>query len=189
MALSGVLWIATLAFPVSEIALALLRRADRGSAEVQDRGSMLLIWLAVTLGVGLAIAARRVPAAAIGGPRWLTPALALALLAGGLGLRWAAILTLGRLFTVDVAVHADHVLVERGPYRFLRHPSYAGLLVAFVGLGIALRNWLSVAALLAVITPAVLRRIAAEEAALRRGLGAAYEAYCARTRRLVPGVY
>jgi hypothetical protein len=61
--------------------------------------------------------------------------LALVLVLIGLFIRWTAILTLGRFFTVDVAVHSDHALVENGLYRFVRHPFYTGLLVAFLGVG------------------------------------------------------
>jgi protein-S-isoprenylcysteine O-methyltransferase len=187
--LSEVLWVALLIFPISEIALAIFRRADRRTADVRDRGSMRLLWVAIGLAIVLAVAAQWVPAAEISAPLPLVQALALALLVAGLGIRWAAIATLGRFFTVDVAVLPEHALVERGPYRYVRHPSYTGLLLAFAALGLYCGNWLSVAALLVVTTPAVLRRIAAEEAALRHGLGAAYDAYCARTKRLVPGVY
>ncbi|HEY4257482.1 MAG TPA: isoprenylcysteine carboxylmethyltransferase family protein [Candidatus Udaeobacter sp.] len=49
----------------------------------------------------------------------------------GLLLRWWAIITLGRFFTVDVTIEKDHELVERGPFRMLRHPSYTGVLLAF----------------------------------------------------------
>jgi protein-S-isoprenylcysteine O-methyltransferase len=189
LALSEVLWVALLIFPVSEIALAIFRRADRRTADVRDRGSMRLLWVAIGLAIALAIAAQSVPAAEISAPLPWLQALALGLLVIGLGLRWYAIVTLGRLFTVDVAVLPEHALVERGPYRFVRHPSYTGLLLAFLALGLYFGNWLSLAALLVVITPAVLRRIAAEEVALRHGLGAPYDAYCARTKRLVPGVY
>ncbi len=118
-----------------------------------------------------------------------TQVLALAFLASGLVLRWASILTLGRLFTVDVAIHVEHRIVESGPYRLIRHPSYAGLLLAFVGLGFFFSNWMSLAALVVPIAAAVLNRIAKEEDTLRRAFGSAYEDYCARTRRLVPWVY
>ena len=101
---------------------------------------------------------------------------------------WTAILTLGRLFTVDVAIHSDHAVVEQGLYRFMRHPSYTGLLVAFLGLGVSLANWLSIIALLVPIAAAVLKRVAIEEGALLHSLGPAYAAYCARTKRFIPGL-
>jgi protein-S-isoprenylcysteine O-methyltransferase len=186
--LRTLLWIVVVLFPLSEIALAVFRRAKKGAARVEDRGSMAVLWLVITVGVGLAIAAQWVPAAHLHVPPELRRALALVLLLGGLGLRWASILTLGRLFTVDVAIHTDHPLVETGLYRYVRHPSYAGLLVAFLGLGVFYANWLSIVALLVPITLALVNRVVKEERVLLASLGAAYAAYCARTKRLIPGV-
>ena len=60
------------------------------------------------------------------------------LFVAGLILRWWAIITLGRFFTVDVTIEKDHELVERGPFRIVRHPSYTGVLLAFVGLALSL---------------------------------------------------
>ncbi len=114
--------------------------------------------------------------------------LALGLLIGGLALRWTAILTLGRLFTVDVAIHSDHVIVQEGLYRLVRHPSYTGLLVAFLGLGVFFSNWLSIFGLLIPVTIAVLNRVAKEEQALLTSHGSEYAAYCARTKRFIPGL-
>jgi protein-S-isoprenylcysteine O-methyltransferase Ste14 len=92
----------------------------------------------------------------------------------GAGLRIWSILTLGRLFTFVVTIQSDHQLVERGPYRTLRHPSYTGGLIALAGTGIALDNWLSVAALLLIPLAGVLIRVPVEEARLSAGLGHQY---------------
>ena len=101
-------------------------------------------------------------------------------------LRWTAVLSLGRLFTVDVAIHSDHTVVHSGLYRFMRHPSYTGLLIAFLGLGVFFRNWLSIFGLLVPITLAVMNRVRHEERALLRALGPEYADYCARTKRFIP---
>ena len=79
--------------------------------------------------------------------------------------------------------------MDDGPYRLVRHPSYAGLLLEFAGLGIVLGTWAGLAVILVPILAALVRRMNVEEAALRQGLGEAYAAYVQRTRRLVPGVY
>lgn len=175
-------------FPVSEVALAIVKRSRGGAAESQDRGSMALLWLAIAIGVALAFAARGIPATRIAGPASLLRLVALALLVGGLAVRWTAILTLGKLFTVDVAIHADHAVVQEGLYRYMRHPSYTGLLVAFLGFGVALGNWLSVAGLLVPIALGVANRVVHEERTLHRALGPAYADYCARTKRFIPGL-
>jgi protein-S-isoprenylcysteine O-methyltransferase len=99
-----------------------------------------------------------------------------------------SVLTLGRLFTVNVAIHSDHPVVEKGPYRFVRHPSYSGLLLAFIGLGVFFANSLSILVLLVPIVLAVINRVVTEERALLSFLGPPYAAYCARTKRFVPRV-
>ncbi len=96
--------------------------------------------------------------------------------------------TLGRHFTVDVAIRRDHKLLERGLYRFVRHPSYSKLLLAFLGLGVAYASRLSLAFLMAPIAWAVIRRIAREEQVLHAARDPAYAAYCARIKKLVPGL-
>lgn len=185
----NVIWLVTAIFPLSEIALAILKRAQRGKATSEDRGSMRLLWLVITASVAGAMVLRGVRATRLPLSMQVGASLGLCLLFGGLLLRWVAILSLGRMFTVDVAIHSDHVLVETGVYRLVRHPSYSGLLLAFAGFGILFGNWLSLAVLLIPIGFAVGYRIAVEEAALRKAFGAPYSVYCARTKRLVPGLF
>src|ERR1700681_3385191 len=96
------------------------------------------------------------------------------LFAAGLILRWWAIVTLGRFFTVDVTIEKDHELVERGPFRFVRHPSYTGVLLAFVGVALTLRNWGAILIILVPIFVAFVRRMNVEEEALSRALGERY---------------
>jgi len=173
-------------FPLSEMALALVRRSRGPSVQRLDQGSMRLLWLAIVLGLALAVAAQWIPSARLPESPTLIAVVALALVAGGLAVRWTAILTLGRLFTVDVAIQPDHIVIERGIYRFVRHPSYSGLLMAFVGLGVFFANWLSILGLLVPIILAVLHRVAREERALLEAMGHDYAAYFARTRRFIP---
>ena len=174
--------------PISEIALNLLRRSKPSSSEARDRGSMRLIWIAITFGIAGAIMAQWVPSANMLAPVRFLRLLALFLIIAGLIVRWVAILTLGRLFTVDVAIHEDHPVVETGLYRFVRHPAYAGTLITFLGLGIFFENWLSFFVLIIPVTLAVFNRIVKEEQALRTALGAPYTEYCTRTKRLIPGI-
>ncbi len=183
-----ILWVVIVFFPASEMAMAFLKRSRRRSAHSEDQGSMRLLWLSIGLGVALALAAQSVTATRLLVPRSIVRSVALILLLGGLALRWAAILTLGTLFTVDVAIHSDHAVIDKGLYRFMRHPSYTGLLLAFLGFGVSFGNWLSIIALLVPIALAVVNRVAKEEKALLDFLGPAYGAYCARTKRFIPGL-
>ena len=108
---------------------------------------------------------------------------------GGIALRTWAILTLEKFFTFAVGIADDHVVVQDGPYRVLRHPGYAGALLALAGAGIAMRNWLSL--LLIIVGPALALgvRILVEEATMAGALGADYQAYANRTARLIPRIW
>jgi protein-S-isoprenylcysteine O-methyltransferase len=112
-----------------------------------------------------------------------------AVFAAGLALRWYAILYLGRFFTVNVAISRDHQLIDTGPYRFIRHPSYSGALMAFLGLGLCIGNWASLAAMLLPTLVVFSWRIRVEERALLGALGEQYFTYMQRTKRLVPAIY
>ena len=107
----------------------------------------------------------------------------------GLLLRWWCFVVLGRYFTVVVTTTPGQVVVERGPYRFLRHPSYTGLLLAVLGCGVMLGNWVGAVASLAVMLAAVVHRIRIEESALVAGLGDAYRAFAEHRARLVPFIW
>src|SRR6185369_10287810 len=126
------------------------RRSRSRTGKRQDRSTLGILWLvimaSVTAGVLLAT---YWPAGNMPQQRILVWA-SVALFVAGLFLRWWAIITLGRFFTVDVTIEPDHELVERGPFRIVRHPSYTGVLLAFVGLALTLRNW---AALLVILLP------------------------------------
>lgn len=175
-------------FPMSEVALAVIKRSHYRSAQSEDKGSMLLLWCTIGLGVALAFAAQWVPWAHLDVSPSLIHVVALLLMVFGFVVRWTAILTLGRFFTVDVAIHSDHEVVQTGLYRFARHPSYTGLLIAFLGFGVYFANWLSILALLVPITCGMLNRVKKEEKALLRSLGPAYASYCAHTKRFIPGL-
>jgi protein-S-isoprenylcysteine O-methyltransferase Ste14 len=107
----------------------------------------------------------------------------------GLAVRVWAVLTLGGSFSTFVQVDAGQAVVTRGPYRWVRHPSYAGLLMIALGFGLGLANWLSLA--VCAIGPALglLPRIAVEESELTRVLGEQYRNYQRATHRLVPGLW
>jgi protein-S-isoprenylcysteine O-methyltransferase len=105
----------------------------------------------------------------------------------GLLLRWYAIAVLGSAFTVKVGIRPDQRVSQRGPYRWVRHPSYTGSLLTIVGILLCCTNLLS---LLAVALPVAgyVYRIRVEERALVASLGDAYRAYMRKTRRLIPFV-
>jgi protein-S-isoprenylcysteine O-methyltransferase Ste14 len=155
-----------------------------------DRNSMLVVVASAVAGVGGAIAvAKAVHVAAIPDPRWLVFVAGLVLMGAGIAFRQWAVVVLGRFFTVDVRVHEGQTVVERGPYRWLRHPSYTGLIVTFLGLGLALDNWVALAVLAVLPTAGLVYRIHFEERALLDGLGEPYRRFAAGRPRLFPGVW
>lgn len=110
------------------------------------------------------------------------------LLAGGL-LRRHCFRMLGGHFTYAVQVAADQPVIQTGAYKLLRHPSYLAGLLLFAGWGLALTNWVSIAALIVAPLWFYSRRIAVEERALLASMGDRYRAYMNRTKRLVPFLY
>jgi protein-S-isoprenylcysteine O-methyltransferase Ste14 len=163
-----------------------MREAVRGQGgRNRDRGTRVLI--AIALGAAIAaasIATSMAPALRIPGAVRVLGVIVMWL---GLATRVWAIAALGGAFRTTVEVDPDQAVVTTGPYTWIRHPSYAGLLLIVAGLGLAIGNWLSAAACLALPLPALVWRIHVEEAELSRVLGDAYRAYQARTARLVPG--
>lgn len=185
-----------LTYFASEVLLTITRRSRTKTGEKQDRSTLGLIWLVIGLSIaaGMFVARSRTLRAGVVGlfdfpdSDWI-PLLAIALFAAGLALRWWAIVTLGRFFTVDVVVEKDHEVVQRGPFRWVRHPSYTGVLVAFTGWAMTLGNWVAMGLVLVPIFIAFVRRMKVEEEALSRALGERYREYMKRTKRLVPGLY
>ena len=174
-------------YACSEMILGRARRS-KSVDQSRDRHSLTIIWAAITLGVaGSIVAANNFQWAAMPYPSlgWI----GLALFVSGLGLRWYSIIHLGRFFTVDVSIAAGQKVVDSGPYRFVRHPSYSGALLAFIGFGLCLRNWVGLLVLLLPIGAAFLWRMRVEERALTEALGDDYRWYASRTKRLVPFVY
>lgn len=162
-------------------------RYATGRKENRDRYSMALILASNLVGWTLAIwLAGRGPGDFASLP---VQVAGLVVMGIGIAVRSFAIAQLGRLHSPNVAVQADHRVVDTGLYKHVRHPSYLGAIVAFLGCAIALGNWISIVVVMVLTVPAYLFRIREEEAALADSLGAPYRAYQARTHRLVPGVY
>jgi protein-S-isoprenylcysteine O-methyltransferase len=182
-----IFWLCTAGWGIFELSLALRTRG--GDAEAGDR-SFVPLTLLVLAGIGLGIlAARRGGDLALPGPGWRPLALGLAVFAAGLALRAWAVHELGRFFKFTVVVQADHRVVDSGPYRLIRHPSYTGLLMAELGLGIALGTWLSIPFCLAPPLIGFSLRLTHEERVLADELGEPYRAYMRHTQRLVPGIW
>ncbi len=93
---------------------------------------------------------------------------------------------LGKSFTGAVIVRTDQPVVEQGAYRYVRHPSYTAGLIMFLGIGLALGNWISITVLMAAVVIVYGYRVAVEERALVAVIGDPYRSYMSRTKRFVP---
>ena len=170
-----------------ELSLRVRERVHSKGGTAHDRATRILIAAAVGSAFVLAgVSVNAAPSLRIPGPY---RALGLVVIWLGLAIRVWAVAALGRAFRTTVEVDADQAVVSSGPYRWVRHPSYTGLLLIVAGFGLALGNWLALAACVALPLPALLRRIHVEEAELTRVLGEPYRAYKTRTKRLIPGLW
>jgi protein-S-isoprenylcysteine O-methyltransferase Ste14 len=164
-------------------------RKAKGAAKGRDRGSFFflvgLIWLGIFLDFTLCFGMQW---AAIPWKRTEIFFGGIALMWEGIAFRYYAMRVLGRYFTFDVAVHGGQTVVEVGPYRYIRHPSYTGAIVTLIGFGLTLGNWAGLLALLACGIVGYAYRIYVEESALVAALGEPYRSYMNRTQRLVPFV-
>lgn len=166
-----------------------IQRPERGATK-RDRGSHVVLFLAV--GLGFAAAYTLVggfPAGTLGWHQPLQFWIGIALMFSGLAFRWYAIRALGKFFTRDVATRPGQYVVDTGPYRWIRHPSYSGTLLMLLGTGLAMTNWASLLAILAGALMGHAYRVHVEEQVLCRNLGDAYRDYARRTRRFIPFVW
>ncbi len=166
------------------LAGAIRRRALAGGRESVARAGGPARWLPFFIFVPyVVIALRRGPELDLpDAVRWLGLAI---ILAGPAFSFWSAS-TLGSEFDLDVEVHGDHRIIDRGPYAIVRHPVYLGIAVHFIGACLATGNLVLVLGTLFVTFPALYARASAEERLLRDSLGPAYTAYARRVPMLVP---
>jgi protein-S-isoprenylcysteine O-methyltransferase Ste14 len=169
--------------------LAIVRRASRSDAarSAQDAGTLRVITVGQQLASALAfLFAFGAPAFAISTHRVAAFWVGIALMIAASLLRRHCWRALGASFTGAVTVRPGQTVVQRGAYRWVRHPSYSAAMLLFLGMGLALGNWLSV--LVFAATPPLVYglRVRAEERALLETLGEPYNDYMRRTKRFVP---
>lgn len=165
----------------------IIRPALGNQASTQDEGTFRALMIGSPLALLAAGAASFLP--------WLTiPYPVSALVAGTILLAAGAILrrfcfnALGASFTGKVVVYEGQKIVQNGVYRLVRHPSYTAAFIMFLGVGVALGNWSSIAILFFVHCYLYGRRVSVEEKALVRTLGEPYVKYMSQTKRFVPFV-
>jgi protein-S-isoprenylcysteine O-methyltransferase Ste14 len=174
---------------VSEILLAFAKRSKAAEGDSHDKSSLKLLWLTIGVAVsgGVIVGSNQIGLISSYGP-WISIA-GIFLIILGLIIRWIAILTLRKYFTVDVAVQSGQKIIQKGVYKYIRHPSYTGSLLSFLGLGLSFSNWLSVLAIFIPVFIAFYYRIRIEEKALTNVLGLEYVNYRKNTRMLIPFIF
>jgi len=180
-----IIWICWL---VSEILLNRLVRSKNTDSKEMDKNSLNLIWIAISASMTLGI---------LSAIYWAAPIvynnvflyLGSALIVTGMIIRFIAIRTLGKFFTVNLAIHDNHSLIKDGLYKYIRHPSYTGSLLSFAGFALSLNNWFSFLIIFAPILIAFINRISIEERLMLVQFGSAYETYKKHTKRLIPMIY
>jgi protein-S-isoprenylcysteine O-methyltransferase Ste14 len=164
-------------------------RKTTDPAKRRDRGSFFflvtMVWVGIALDVSISF---QRPGSAIPWARTQIFFAGIALMWAGLAFRYYAMRVLGKYFTFNVAVHAGQTVVEAGPYKYVRHPSYTGALITLIGFGLAFANWAGLLVLMACAGIGYVYRIRVEEKALVAALGEPYKSYMARTWRFVPYV-
>jgi protein-S-isoprenylcysteine O-methyltransferase Ste14 len=151
----------------------------------KDRGSNLFIFITIFISIGFANYFAISNIAML--PGWVFYVGILLIIAGIIVRQWS-MAVLGRFFSGTVATQEGQYVVEKGPYRFIRHPSYTGALLIFIGLGLAFQSWGAVLSLIVLFSLAYGYRIHIEEKTLISEFGEEYLEYKKRTKMLIPYV-
>jgi len=173
---------------LSEILLNLMLRSGESDKRNEDKGTLSVIWILIGTAncVGIMVTVNYyLPIVA--SP--LIQYFGLFLIVAGMVIRFIAVWSLGKLFTVDVTIREGHKIKQDGLYHLMRHPSYSGSLLSFIGFGFSLNNWLSLIIISVLITIAFLYRIRIEEKLLKTQFGEDYSEYMKKTYRLIPWIY
>ena len=180
-------YLTLVAWVLLEVSLLVRDLAHAQGSRARDCGTRIVISVMLNGAIALAIVSLSVaPSLLIPGPYRAAGLIVMWL---GLAIRVWAIAALGRAFRTSVEVDTGQAVVSHGPYRWVRHPSYTGLLLIVTGFGLAVGNWLALVVCVVLPLSALLRRIHVEEAELIRVLGDPYRAYQTQTKRLIPGVW
>jgi protein-S-isoprenylcysteine O-methyltransferase Ste14 len=166
----------------------IISRQSEPATSAQDAGSKR----AIAIGQGLAMLAAFAIAASVPAGRLPHPfALfwaGLATIVAGSLLRRHCWRMLGASFTGTVIVKPEQAVVDRGAYRYVRHPSYTAGAILFLGIGLALGNWIGLVVLVGAVVAVYGYRVSVEESALLATIGDPYRSYMKRTKRFVPFV-
>jgi protein-S-isoprenylcysteine O-methyltransferase Ste14 len=170
---------------LSEILINLLTRSRKSEADSHDQNSMGVIWIIVLISIATGVfIAFSFPH--FGEIKYFS---GISLMIAGISVRLFTVFSLKSLFNANVAIHHDHRLKTDGIFKIVRHPSYSGSLLTFLGFGLILGNWLSLLIVFLPVLSAFLYRINIEEKALLNEFKDEYIDYQKKTKKLIPYVY
>jgi len=175
-------------FGISESILAFKRRSKKKTVKTKgDKGSLIALYVvfSISMTAGFMLADFRTQSASY----YLIVSCGLLLYISGLIIRWTAILQLKKAFTVDVAVGQDQKLATTGLYKFIRHPSYLGLLLIMTGFSVSMNSIISVLIIVIPMFLVILYRISVEEKLMIQEFGIEYLNYKDKTKMLFPLVF
>jgi protein-S-isoprenylcysteine O-methyltransferase Ste14 len=164
-------------------------RQRRAEATRTDRGSFALLMTGAAVGLSLLVVAPMLAPSAAIRPTGAAFAVGMGLFLAGFGMRRWSEATLGRYFTFTVMTSAEQPVITSGPYRFVRHPGYTGVLLILLGSGLVTGNWIGLGGWTLLVMVPLLYRIHVEENALLAAVGDRYRAYASAHKRLIPLVW
>ena len=174
-------------FVAEQIGGVIIPAIRRGGAKVKkgnvgSNAIVLISWIAI---FSLPIVFAKMGIAPL--PDWVYY-FGIALMFAGIAFRQYAIAILGRYFSGVIGVQKEQKVVESGPYRLIRHPSYTGVLIFLAGMAVALQSWAAILANIVIFSLAYGYRIIVEEKVLIRELGTSYLEYMKKTKRVIPKI-
>jgi len=170
---------------LSEILINLLTRSKKSEAESHDQHSMGKIWIVIAFSITASVFY------SFSYPSFNAAMCfsGIALMVMGITLRLFTIYSLKSFFTADVAIHHNHTLKTDGVFTTVRHPSYSGSLLTFLGFGLTSGNWISLLIVFLPVLVVFLYRINIEEKALMDNFRDEYAGYRKKTKKLIPFIY
>ena len=110
-------------------------------------------------------------------------------LVGGIVVRILCKMWLRRFFSINIIIRKDHEVVQKGLYKYIRHPMYTSILMIFIGFAGVFSSILGIVSTLVLILPVTLLRISREEYHLKKKTKDRYEDYMRHTKKLIPFIY
>lgn len=166
-----------------------VRWSNQRRGEKRDHGSVFVSLVCGLLGITLSfLFPLLLPEAQIP-QQHLAFFAGFAIVVSGVIWRWYAIQTLGPYFTATLLMQEGQPVVNHGPYKFIRHPSYSGVILIVFGFGLMIGNWISLFIITGGLVAGLIYRIPMEERELLQHLGQPYKDYMAKTKRLIPFLF